>query len=68
VVCLIVVVWLPEWNAATYTVLPSGLTAKARGASAKKDRILIGRPPTSAPGAAASNTHTSARGTLWVVC
>jgi hypothetical protein len=28
-----VVVWLPDLNAATYTVLPSGLTASARGVS-----------------------------------
>src|SRR5438094_4149950 len=30
---LSVVVWLPEWKTAAYTVLPSGLTASARGVS-----------------------------------
>src|SRR5262245_48503548 len=37
------VLWLPEWNAATYTLVPS--VASARGVSAKNVRIRTGVPP-----------------------
>ena len=43
---LMVVVRLPVWKPAAYTVLPSGLTASARGVSAKS---TIGVPATGVP-------------------
>ena len=52
---------MPDLKAATYRVLRSGLTASARGVSAKKLMIRKGTPPRVLPGAAGSNTHTSAR-------
>jgi hypothetical protein len=58
-VSLMTVVWLPEWNAATYTVVPS--VASARGVSAKKVRTSTGVPPSATPRLVASNTQTSAR-------
>ena len=60
-------VWLPVLNPATKTLLPSGLTANARGVSVKKVIILSGVLPSVVPRWAGSNTQTSARGTLAVV-
>ena len=57
------VVWLPEWCTAAYTVLPSGVAARARGVSPRKVTMASGRPPRLLPRALASNTHTSARPT-----
>src|SRR5262245_6530951 len=57
----IAVVRLPEWNAATNTVVPS--VARPRGVSAKNERMRTGLPPTAVPGVVASKTQTSARPT-----
>src|SRR5581483_7461654 len=64
---VMVVVWFPEWNAAAYTVAPFGLTASARGVSAKSFTTDSGTPPGVFPGFVASNTQTSARPTPAVV-
>src|SRR5262245_10095979 len=56
---LIVVVRLPEWNAATKTVVPS--VASARGVSEKKVRMRTGVPPIVVPRLVASKTQTSVR-------
>ena len=55
-----VAVRLPEWNAAAYTVLPSGLTARARGVSANRVTMVSGSPSAQS---SASKTQTSARPT-----
>ncbi len=58
----IVVVRLPELNAAAYTVAPFGLTARARGVSPKR---VSGDPWMAVP--LASKTQTSARPTPGLV-
>src|SRR5688572_9879170 len=57
----IAAVRLPEWKAATKTVVPS--VASARGVSEKKSRIRTGVPPKLDPRFVASHTQTSERGT-----
>ena len=60
-------VWLPDLKTAAYTVLPFGLTARARGVSPKSVTMRRGTPPNPVPSAFASNTQTSARPTPGVV-
>ena len=60
-------VWLPDLKVPTYRVLLSGLTASARGVSAKKVMMRCGRPPSAAPRLSGLNTQTSERPTLGVV-
>src|SRR6185295_6531164 len=57
---LIVVVRFPEWKTAAYTLVPSGLTARARGVSPKSVMTLTGLPSRLVPRFAGLNTHTSA--------
>ena len=62
-----VVVWFPDSKTAAYTVLPSGLTARARGVSPKSSMIESGTPSSVVPRSSASNAQTRARGVLGVV-
>src|SRR6185436_13085150 len=64
---LIAVVWLPEWNAAAYTLVPSGLTARARGVSPKRVITLTGLPSRLVPRLFGLKTHTSARPCPWLI-
>src|SRR6516165_4454990 len=48
-VWVIVVVRLPEWNAAANTREPSGVRARARGVSLKSTTLAIGVPPSAVP-------------------
>ena len=64
---VMLIVWLPVWNPAAYTVWPSVLTASARGVSEKRLTMVSGSPPSEAPRFCVSKTHTSARPTPGVV-
>src|SRR5690349_11612564 len=66
-VSLSAVVRFPESNTAAYTLVPSGLTARARGVSPKSVMTLTGLPSRLVPRFAGLNTHTSARPTPCVV-